>query len=262
MPRYPATLVTFNSNLSKVCNGGTHTIYTDVACTLFDMTSLSYVYIYILYIYYIYKYILIYKLYIRILFASRLGKEVPAGYEQFNYPVCSDAAKVDAQTVADAAAYVAALLDLEPVSDYGKPNERVLYELPGSDRRRLIMMLRSGESHVGHAMLASTCELETGAEPDPPPPNETMHFCRPGTGLYNAGLVGDRMPQNGQQQQQLQQQRERRQQEGKEEGGSGSEDGKGGQPQPPWPGYHPVPVGRHCNWTTPVVTNVRECRIA
>lgn len=196
------------------------------------------------------------------MFASRLGKEVPAGYEQFNYPVCSDAAKVDAQTVADAAAYVAALLDLEPVSDYGKPNERVLYELPGSDRRRLIMMLRSGESHVGHAMLASTCELETGAEPDPPPPNETMHFCRPGTGLYNAGLVGDRMPQNGHQQLQLQQQRERRQQEGKEEGGSGSEDGKGGQPQPPWPGYHPVPVGRHCNWTTPVVTNVRECRIA
>lgn len=121
-----------------------------------------------------------------------LGKQVPKGYGRFNYPKrCSGstAGKVDAQTAADAAAYVAALLDLEPVSDAGKLNERVLYELPGTDRRRLIMMLRAGESKAPHTMLASTCELH-GAEPAPA-------RARPGTGLYNAGLFGDRMPRPG-----------------------------------------------------------------
>jgi hypothetical protein len=27
---------------------------------------------------------------------------------------------------------------------------------------------------------------------------------------------------------------------------------------PPWPGYHPVPVGKHCNWTAPVATNIPD----
>ena len=174
-----------------------------------------------------------------------LGKQVPKGYERFNYPTCSGstAGEVDAQTAADAAAYVAALLDLEPVSDAGKPNERVLYELPGTDRRRLIMMLRAGESKTPHAMLASTCELP-GAEPAPAPANEVMHFCRPGTGLYNAGLVGDRMPAPSSPTHPIKH-------------GDGGGDGGGGG-DPPWPGYHPVPVGRRCNWTAPVYTNVPD----
>jgi len=47
-----------------------------------------------------------------------LGKEVPQGYERFGYPTYFDRS-IDAQTRADAAAYVAALVDTEPTSDWG-----------------------------------------------------------------------------------------------------------------------------------------------
>eukprot|EP00041_Stephanoeca_diplocostata_P037476 m.1420464 g.1420464 ORF g.1420464 m.1420464 type:complete len:186 (+) comp25045_c1_seq33:290-847(+) len=89
-----------------------------------------------------------------------LGDTVPAGFEHFNYPT-ANSTTLSAQTRADAAAYVAALVDAEPLSDAGKPNERVMYELPG-DRRRLMMLLRAGGAMPFGAppgMLASTCVL-------------------------------------------------------------------------------------------------------
>ena len=106
--------------------------------------------------------------------------------------------------------------------DWGMPNERTLYELPG-DEGRLMMLLRTGgvrcyctktpcpgtstcpgDGYAGGYMLSSTCVL-----PDSPPPTrapsaphaapvtqelQQQHVCRPGTGLYNTGLPGDRMP--------------------------------------------------------------------
>ena len=50
---------------------------------------------------------------------------------------------MDEQTRADATAYLAALVDAEPQSDWGRPNERTMYQLPG-DRLRLMALLRSG----------------------------------------------------------------------------------------------------------------------
>ena len=41
-----------------------------------------------------------------------LGKEVPKGFEQLGYPTYRE---MDAETQADASAYLAALVDLEPV---------------------------------------------------------------------------------------------------------------------------------------------------
>jgi len=169
-----------------------------------------------------------------------LGKAVPTGYERFGYPVYD---QMDAATKADAAAYVAALVGQEPLSDWGKPNERTLYELP-ANRRRLMALLRSGgqlagQPTVGSKMLASTCVLG-GAEPQPQPQPqsqpqpENYHVCRPGTGLFNAGLPGDRMPPCA-------------------DSAAGTTAGNG-----PWPGYHPVPVGRHCNWTQPVATSIPD----
>ena len=118
----------------------------------------------------------------------------------------------------------------------GHPNERVLYELP-ADRSRLIMLLRAG-THGNEHLLASNCKL-AGAAPRPAPTNETMHFCRPGTGLFNAGLPGDKMPWAPTAAQ--------RQRAGGSTGGTG-----------PWPGYHPVPVGHSCNWTAPYFTTIPD----
>lgn len=170
-----------------------------------------------------------------------LGKEVPQGYERFGYPTYFDRS-IDAQTRADAAAYVAALVDTEPTSDWGKPNERTMFELP-ADRSRLMALLRGGgelpgEPAVGQHMLASSCVL-----PGPPPSSrarnpETYHVCRPGTGLYNVGLPGDRMPTAA--------------------AAEAPELRRGSAGDGPWPGYHPVPVGRHCNWTAPQVTNIPD----
>lgn len=173
-----------------------------------------------------------------------LGKEVPKGYEHFGYPTYLDDS-LNKEIRADAASYLAALIDTEPKSDWGKPNERTLYELP-ADRRRLIALLRSGgelpgEPPVGQHMLTSTCVPNDGIPPSPIPSPETYHVCRPGTGLYNVGLPGDRMPSD------------------KIDVGvplkstSNIQDRTG-----PWPGYHPVPVGRHCNWTAPQVTNIPD----
>ena len=85
---------------------------------------------------------------------------------------------------------MAALVDAEPTSDWGKPNERTMFELP-ADRRRLMALLRGGgelpgEPTVGQHMLASSCVLG-GAPPSPIPSPETYHVCRPGTGLFNVG---------------------------------------------------------------------------
>ena len=113
----------------------------------------------------------------------------------------------------------------------GQPNERVLYQLP-TDPSRLIMLLRAG-THGNEHLLASNCKLPGGA-PEPTPTNATMHFCRPGTGLFNAGLPGDRMPSA--------------------HAAARARAAAGG----PWPGYHPVPVGRSCNWTAPYFTTIPD----
>ena len=161
---------------------------------------------------------------------------------------------MDEQTRADATAYLAALVDAEPQSDWGRPNERTMYQLPG-DRRRLMALLRSGgelpgEPEVGQHMLASSCEIG-GAEPPPPPSHESYHVCRPGTGLFNVGLPGDRMPTAKPASSSQSQSPDPSQSPSPLQ--SQSQSGAG-----PWPGYHPIPVGRHCNWTAPVVTNIPD----
>jgi hypothetical protein len=186
---------------------------------------------------------------------------------------------MDNQTRADAAAYVAALVDTEPKSDYGTPNERTLYQLP-TDRNRLVALLRSGNDGWDSPpwMLASTCLLEDerppvgdfhgGAggdgnrlNPDAGYGNviggpaghvhrnaaSAMRVCRPGTGLWNVGLPSDRMPAPSQ--------------APEASTGVGAEPRRelqGGSATGPWPGYHPVPVGTHCNWSAAVYTNIPD----
>jgi len=80
----------------------------------------------------------------------------------------------------------------------GKPNERTMFELP-ADRSRLMALLRGGgelpgEPAVGQHMLASSCVLRGAPPPSRVKNPETYHVCRPGTGLFKAGLPGDRMP--------------------------------------------------------------------
>jgi hypothetical protein len=107
------------------------------------------------------------------------------------------------------------------VVDWGKPNERTLYRLPG-DQSHLMMLLRTGgvrcycsktpcpgtstcpgDGYAGAHMLASTCVLSDSSSLPVRVPSvahtalkahEQQHVCRPGTGLYNTGLPGDRMP--------------------------------------------------------------------
>ena len=84
----------------------------------------------------------------------------PGGYARFGYKTYL---QMDEQTKSDATAYLAALLDQEALSDWGKANERTLYELP-DNRNRMMALLRSGgglpgEPTVGSHMLHSTCEL-------------------------------------------------------------------------------------------------------
>jgi hypothetical protein len=175
-------------------------------------------------------------------------KHVPQGFEHFGYPTMVDSSALDTQTRQDAAAYLRALVDAEPLSDWGKPNERVMYELP-SAKSRLILMLRSGgglpgEPPVGSNMLASTCELPRVMTEDgvasPLLQTEQYHACRPGTGIFNVGLPADRMPSKslvpG----------------GRETLSTVAAEGG------PWPGYRPIPVGKHCNWSAPVVTNIPD----
>eukprot|EP01052_Picozoa_sp_SAG31_P022090 SAG31_NODE_1741_length_7387_cov_6.330132_3_plen_353_part_00 len=166
-----------------------------------------------------------------------LGDAVPTGYEHLGYPTYHDNHALDTQTRTDASSYLDALLDAESSSDWGKPNERVAYELPGNPRR-LITLLRSGgvvpgEPPVGSRMLSSSCLLHdpvhpTGAKLSPLHHEESYHVCRPGTGLWNVILPGDKMPEHNQFL-------------------SG-----------PWPGYHPIPVRRRCNWTAQVVTSIPD----
>jgi hypothetical protein len=56
-----------------------------------------------------------------------LGDKVPLGFEHFGYPTYLDSQAIDAVTRADASAYLAALVDAEPTSDFGQPNERAVY---------------------------------------------------------------------------------------------------------------------------------------
>lgn len=67
----------------------------------------------------------------------------------------------------------------------------------------------------------------------------TMHFCRPGTGIFNVALPGDVMPRNT---------------------ATAQPWAAVGTAAGPWPGYHPVPVGRRCNWTAPVATNIPDSK--
>lgn len=95
-------------------------------------------------------------------------------------------------------------------------------------------------------MLSSTCVL-----PESPlharsvaaravlAKEELQHVCRPGTGLYNTGLPGDRMPPKAA--------------TSVSSASVMTFDGEG-----PWPGYRPIPVGRHCNWTEPVATTIPD----
>lgn len=130
-----------------------------------------------------------------------------------------------------------------------------MYELPGQTQR-LMLLLRSGgsvpgEPPVGSHMLASTCELAQSDADDGVVTDEalaqaletkkdTYHVCRPGTGLWNVGLPGDRMPKHPPSM-------------GTEAGSKGV-----GVTAQPWPGYRPIPVGRHCNWSAPVVTAIPD----
>ena len=181
----------------------------------------------------------------RVFSADKLGPvfwlgSVPAGMENFGYP---GVLMMDAQTKADAAAYLRALVDAEPRSDWGQPNERAMYQLP-ADPRRLMLLLRAGNNgDAGAHMLAASCELDTGAVATAPPGlAEKQHLCRPITGLFNAGLPGDRMPPTVP---------------------AVTVQGDQATPPPgtaakPWPGYHPVPVGQHCNWSAPTPTSIPD----
>lgn len=138
-----------------------------------------------------------------------LGSEVPSGFEHLGYPTYLNAQSLDKQTRTDAANYLAALLDAESLSDWGKPNERVTYQLPSAPNR-LITLLRTGgalpgEPPVGSHMLASTCVLDNSNTLTSPSSRSaslqmklastaTYHVCRPGTGLWNVVLPGDSMP--------------------------------------------------------------------
>ncbi len=164
-----------------------------------------------------------------------LGDKVPLGYEHLGYPSFTNTQTVDEQTRTDAASYLAALLDTESLSDWGKPNERVTYQLPSAPNR-LITMLRTGgslpgEPPVGSFMLASTCLLDdaTVAERGKSAVASTYHVCRPGTGLYNVALPGDTMPSY---QAPVTQQRV----------GSASTSAREivSPAAGPWPGYHPM----------------------
>jgi hypothetical protein len=153
-----------------------------------------------------------------------LGSKVPAGYEQLGYPSYTNTQAVDKQTRTDGASYLAALLDAESLSDWGKPNERVTYQLP-STPNRLITMLRSGgalpgEPSVGSYMLASTCLLDDSIVATLQVKSlaaATYHVCRPGTGLWNVALPGDTMPSTS---------------------ASASVGEKVSSSAGPWPGYH------------------------
>jgi hypothetical protein len=163
-----------------------------------------------------------------------LGKSVPAGMEKYGYPAVPE---MDAQTQADAAAYLGALVDTEPLSDWGQPNERAMYQLP-ADKRRLMLLLRAGNDGAGQHMLASSCELDApAAAATAPPEPERQHTCRPITGLFNAGLPGDRMPVPPV---------------------AAFKGGDRTAPPTPWPGYHPIPVGKRCNWSAPTPTSIPD----
>jgi hypothetical protein len=115
------------------------------------------------------------------------------------------------------------------------------------------MLLRSGGKHSGlQGILSSTCELNYTA-PTPPPGQERIHICRPGTGIFNVALPGDRMPH--------QPPTATTRGVGLRDDDVGRADGVRGAAdpaEPPWPGYKPVPVGRHCNWTAPVPTDIPD----
>lgn len=49
-----------------------------------------------------------------------LGSTVPRRYESFGYPTYLNSSIIDAQTRADASAYLAALVDAEPTNDFGE----------------------------------------------------------------------------------------------------------------------------------------------
>lgn len=171
-----------------------------------------------------------------------LGSSVPQGYEHFGYPTYL---QMDAETVSDAHEYLSALVDLEPLIDSGMPNERTLYELPGN-KRRLTMLLRTGgRAKAGPHMLASTCVLDRDVLNDHASKSPTLqryHVCRPGTGLFNAGLPGDSMPINT-----------------TSISTTARSVSHSTLTSPgPWPGYHPVPVGHRCNWSAATATTIPD----
>jgi hypothetical protein len=121
-----------------------------------------------------------------------------------------------------------------------------------------------GEPSVGSHMLHSTCELpadgadysqnhqhqrqqlDQGSEEVV---KETYHVCRPGTGLFNVGLPGDRMPASTTVGTPAQR---------KLHIPAVDADAAGAAATGPWPGYTPIPVGKHCNWTAPIVTSIPD----
>ena len=170
-----------------------------------------------------------------------LGPVTPKGFEHYGYRTYLE---MDAQTRTDAADYLAALVDAVPKSDFGKPSERAMYQLP-ADKNRLMLLLRSGDpAHVGQHMLASSCELTVGVAAEEPPPGaaghmtagatatvpETEHFCRPITGFgFNVGLPGDKMPPATTAARMIK-----------------------------TPARRKPTVGHHCNWSAPVETNIPD----
>lgn len=169
-----------------------------------------------------------------------LGSQVPTGYEHLGYPTYTNTQAVDGQTRTDATSYLAALLDAESLSDWGKPNERVTYQLP-SAQNRLITMLRTGgslpgEPSVGSYMLSSTCLLDDSSAAThqlKPSAAATYHVCRPGTGLWNVVLPGDTMPSHQAPSAQPPMPRAI-------STSSSAAGEKVAQSAGPWPGYHPM----------------------
>ena len=78
---------------------------------------------------------------------------------------------------------------------------------------------------------------------------ELQHVCRPGTGLYNTGLPGDRMLSNA---------ATRTTSASSTSVGIEAFNQYENRSSQPWPGYKPIPVGRRCNWTEPVATSIPD----
>lgn len=85
------------------------------------------------------------------------------------------------------------MVNTTTASDFGKPNERSLYALPGGDgdgsSSTVLVQLLRASTGTPDSMLASVCELKGGggsarSAPSKEDGDEYVYSCRPGTGAY------------------------------------------------------------------------------